>query len=288
MPTRRSDIPTNPLAAICHSTTASLPDYPRLPHGAQLTNLSGAPSCMSNRPQAVLQPFTHVTSNHGKEILDRLIEAFNIWMNVPMDEKAAISKVVNMEHNASLMRVPVDDDSQMRRSRPVAHSIYGIPQTINTANYVYFLVYQELSSLKSSRMAEKYLIGMTAAELLSLHRGQGLELLWRDSLQCPTEEEYISMVNKKTGGVLRIGIRLMMACSTMNVVTDYLLLINLLGAVYQIPDDFMNLQSLRICYSSNKCFAEDISEGKFSFPVVHGVRAVTSNRHILSKLHGLS
>lgn len=36
---------------------------------------------------------------------------------------------------------------------------------------------------------------LLAAELLSLHRGQGLELLWRDSLQCPTEEEYVSMVN---------------------------------------------------------------------------------------------
>jgi len=33
-------------------------------------------------------------------------------------------------------------------------------------------------------------------ELLSLHRGQGLEILWRDSLECPSEEEYISMVNK--------------------------------------------------------------------------------------------
>lgn len=33
------------------------------------------------------------------------------------------------------------------------------------------------------------------AELLSLHRGQGLEILWRDSLTCPSEEEYIDMVN---------------------------------------------------------------------------------------------
>jgi geranylgeranyl diphosphate synthase, type III len=32
-------------------------------------------------------------------------------------------------------------------------------------------------------------------ELLNLHRGQGLDLLWRDSLTCPTEEEYIHMVN---------------------------------------------------------------------------------------------
>ena len=32
-------------------------------------------------------------------------------------------------------------------------------------------------------------------ELLNLHRGQGLDLFWRDSLQCPTEEEYVDMVN---------------------------------------------------------------------------------------------
>lgn len=30
----------------------------------------------------------------------------------------------------------------------MAHKIYGIPQTINTANYVYFLAYQELFKLR--------------------------------------------------------------------------------------------------------------------------------------------
>ena len=35
----------------------------------------------------------------------------------------------------------------------------------------------------------------SSAELLSLHRGQGLEILWRDSLRCPSEEEYLKMVN---------------------------------------------------------------------------------------------
>jgi geranylgeranyl diphosphate synthase type 3 len=30
----------------------------------------------------------------------------------------------------------------------VAHKIYGIPQTINTANYVYFLAFQELFALR--------------------------------------------------------------------------------------------------------------------------------------------
>lgn len=31
-------------------------------------------------------------------------------------------------------------------------------------------------------------------ELLQLHRGQGMDLFWRDSLTCPTEKEYIDMV----------------------------------------------------------------------------------------------
>ena len=42
----------------------------------------------------------------------------------------------------------IEDDSQLRRGQPVAHKIYGIPQTINSANYVYFLALQELSKMR--------------------------------------------------------------------------------------------------------------------------------------------
>ncbi len=31
----------------------------------------------------------------------------------------------------------------------VAHKIYGVPQTINSANYVYFLAYQSLAKIKA-------------------------------------------------------------------------------------------------------------------------------------------
>lgn len=41
----------------------------------------------------------------------------------------------------------VEDNSELRRGIPVAHHVYGVPQTINTANYVYFLAVQELTGL---------------------------------------------------------------------------------------------------------------------------------------------
>ena len=45
-------------------------------------------------------------------------------------------------------------------------------------------------------------VALTATdELLDLHRGQGIELYWREHLHCPTEEEYVSMVNNSVSSL---------------------------------------------------------------------------------------
>jgi geranylgeranyl diphosphate synthase type 3 len=48
----------------------------------------------------------------------------------------------------------VEDNSELRRGIPVSHLVYGVPQTINTANYVYFLAVQELLALDSNKGGE--------------------------------------------------------------------------------------------------------------------------------------
>lgn len=220
------------------------------------------------------------------------MQAFNAWLRVPEAKLRVIGNVVSMLHNASLLIDDIEDNSQLRRGRPVAHKIYGVPQTINTANYVYFLAFQEILALKArgghrpddvqGRLySECDVDRIVTAELLNLHRGQGLDLLWRDSLRCPTEEEYIAMVNDKTGGLLRVAVKLMMACASLNTDVDYVPLVNLIGIYFQIRDDYMNLQNE---YTTNKGFAEDLSEGKFSFPIVHGIHADTTNRRLLNVL----
>jgi geranylgeranyl pyrophosphate synthase len=46
-------------------------------------------------------------------------------------------------------------------------------------------------------------------EMKNLHLGQGMDLFWRDSSTCPSESQYLEMVNNKTGGLFRIMVRLM-------------------------------------------------------------------------------
>ncbi|KAJ1305969.1 hypothetical protein OPQ81_010684 [Rhizoctonia solani] len=255
------------------------PDYDNI-----LPLLAGPSPWRPESETVLLEPFTYLTSNPGKDMRTHLIEAFNLWLKVEERELAIVSKVVSMLHNASLMMDDVEDDSQLRRGAPVAHKIYGIPQTINTANYVYFLAYRELFKLRDwdATGRTKDLDKVVTEELLNLHRGQGLDLVWRDTLECPTEAEYIEMVNNKTGGLFRIAIKLMMALSPVEPKVDYVPLVNLIGVYFQIRDDYMNLQSSQ--YASNKGFAEDLTEGKFSFLVVHAVRADRTNRQVLNVL----
>jgi geranylgeranyl pyrophosphate synthase len=98
----------------------------------------------------------------------------------------------------------IEDSSTLRRGFPVAHRIFGIPQTINSANFMYFQAQSRLSQLHQPDAFEIF-----TEELLRLHRGQGMDLHWRDSLTCPTEEDYIEMISNKTGGLFRLAIKLM-------------------------------------------------------------------------------
>lgn len=231
-------------------------------------------------------PFEYLNEQRGKDFRSQLIAAFNAWLEVPPASIEVITKVVGMLHTASLLIDDVEDNSLLRRGLPVAHSLFGVPQTINSANYVYFCALEELQKLRNPAC-----VAVFSDELVNLHRGQGMDLFWRDTLTCPTEDEYLEMVGNKTGGLFRLGIKLMQAESGRSGAAaesagrtpiDCVPLINLIGLIFQIRDDYQNLRSAE--YSDNKGLAEDLTEGKFSFPVIHAVRADPSDLRLLNIL----
>ena len=242
-------------------------------------------------------PFDYLESHPGKDIRTQLIGAFNTWLQVPPESLRIITGVVTMLHTASLLIDDVEDNSQLRRGVPVAHSIFGTAQTINSANYVYFCALQELTKLNNPEAIKIY-----TEELLNLHRGQGMDLFWRDTLTCPSEDDYLEMVGNKTGGLFRLAIKLMCCESPTNTTckphrssashskdpsssdtpVDYIPLVNTIGLLFQILDDYRNLSSPT--YTSNKGLCEDLTEGKFSFPIIHAIRSDPANLVLINIL----
>ncbi|KAL1853615.1 geranylgeranyl pyrophosphate synthetase [Diaporthe australafricana] len=236
----------------------------------------------------ILAPYDYIASNSGKEFRTLILNAFNAWFEVAPENLTIICDVVRMLHTSSLLIDDIQDHSLLRRGQPVAHSIYGVAQTINTANYVYFLAVNELRKLHNAAAA----LEVFNAEMLNLHRGQGQELYWRDTLTCPSEDEYIKMVSNKTGGLFRMAVKLMQSqmspdadpfvSHTRGAEINCDALVRLLGLVFQIADDYKNLTAVE--YTASKGYCEDLTEGKFSFPVIHSIHSNPTDRRLVQIL----
>lgn len=195
----------------------------------------GGSTWSSHKEDILMGPFNYLYQHPGKDIRKQLINAFNEWLEVPEASIEVITKVVGMLHTASLLVDDIEDSSTLRRGIPVAHSIYGIAQTINSANHVYFLALQELQKLNNPETITVY-----TEELLNLHRGQGMDLFWRDTLTCPSEDDYLQMVGNKTGGLFRLAIKLMQAESK---IKKYLPLLLLWQTLLINPIEIVSLSS---------------------------------------------
>lgn len=121
-------------------------------------------------------------------------------------------------------------------------------------------------------------------EMLNLHRGQGQDIFWRDRCICPSEAQYRQMVKDKTGGLFRLAVGLMQAFSSNS--TDFTSLLDDLALYFQIRDDLLNITRFVLycyliiwvifletssSYMQSKSFCEDLTEGKFSYPVIHTI-----------------
>lgn len=218
----------------------------------------------------VREPYDYVAGIPGKEIRRQLLNAFNVWYQVDEQASKLIADAVTMAHNASLLIDDIQDSSKLRRGMPCAHEVYDTAQTINSANYVYFQAQELLFGLRNWPQA----VSVFNDEMINLHRGQGMELFWRDNLLPPSEEDYLQMIANKTGGLFRLINRLLQAASKQTVEVGQL--VDVLGLYFQILDDYKNIREEKM--ASQKGFFEDLTEGKFSFPICHSIWAENPNK----------
>jgi len=220
---------------------------------------------------SLLESYRYINTVPGKDVRGKLIDCFQQWLQLESEQVLSdIKQIIGDLHNASLLVDDIEDNSKLRRGIPVAHLIFGVAPVINTANYVYFLALEKCHALQNPQAMQVFV-----SEILNLHRGQGHDIAWRDAVKCPTEEQYCDMVIDKTGGLFRLTVGLMQAFATTHKETDFGPLLNHLAMYFQIRDDLINLADEE--YFKSKSFCEDLTEGKFSFPIIHAVRTNTSN-----------
>nr|XP_036580735.1 geranylgeranyl pyrophosphate synthase [Colletotrichum truncatum]KAF6788807.1 geranylgeranyl pyrophosphate synthase [Colletotrichum truncatum] len=212
---------------------------------------------------AINAPIDYVRSMPSKGVRTSLIDAMNQWCQVPSPQLSVVKNVIDLLHNSSLILDDIQDDSPMRRGKTATHMIFGEAQSINSATFLYVRVIQEVHATGNPALMKVVL-----EELDDLHIGQSWDLYWKYNLRWPTEAQYFSMIDLKTGGLFRMLVRMMQSLSPRheeNFVCDTL--VSMVSRFFQVRDDYLNLNSRE--YSTQKGWCEDLDEGKFSYLIIH-------------------
>ncbi|RLV89964.1 Geranylgeranyl pyrophosphate synthase [Spathaspora sp. JA1] len=242
--------------------------------------------------EPILEPYNYLAEIPGnnQNVRTKFIQAFNeLYYKINDPELLEqISEIISIFHNSSLLIDDIEDSSQYRRGLTCAHIKFGTPLTLNCGNLMYFIALQKAQHIPNKILQDKHEIDqlkfktsqVLIDEMLNLHHGQGLDIYWRDYLTkietLPEIEDYLYMIKDKTAGLFRLSIKLLGLYSTEQVNFDLIPIANLLGIIYQIRDDYLNLIDDK--YSAMKGIAgEDLIEGKLSLPILHCLRNTTNS-----------
>ena len=80
--------------------------------------------------------------------------AFNQWFNVEAENVEKYKEYIEMLQNTSLL-VDIEDDLLMRKGLPGTQVVYGIPATLNSANYYYFLILDKIIEVTPEKVTDE-------------------------------------------------------------------------------------------------------------------------------------
>ena len=203
----------------------------------------------------------------------------------------ALPSAVSIEllHNAFLVHDDIEDGSLYRRNEAAMYVEEGLPIAINVGDAMNVLAIGSLIENIPVLGADlSYRVFHEAQHLiLQSVEGQALELGWtRDNVFELTEDDYLRMVLKKTCWYTAIHpCRIGALIATRGAIdADRFNLFGfLLGAVFQIQDDVLNLVGDQDRYG--KEILGDLWEGKRTLMLVHALRQCTDEeRERLSRV----
>ncbi len=207
----------------------------------------------------------------------------------------ALPSAVSIEllHNAFLVHDDIEDGSLYRRNEAAMYVEEGLPIAINVGDAMNVLAIGSLIENIPVLGADlSYRVFHEAQHLiLQSVEGQALELGWtRDNVFELTEDDYLRMVLKKTCWYTAIHpCRIGALIATRGAIdADRFNLFGfLLGAVFQIQDDVLNLVGDQDRYG--KEILGDLWEGKRTLMLVHALRQCTDEeRERLSRVFSVT
>jgi octaprenyl-diphosphate synthase len=175
-----------------------------------------------------------------------------------------LGAVVEMVHSATLVHDDIIDAADTRRGRPSANTTWGNAKCVLAGDWLYMQAFKVALDERNFRVLD-LLIGLTQQMV------EG-ELIQMEKLgQSISEEEYNSLIYRKTACLFEVSMRLGSVLASVNGVGEQQIgdYGRSLGMAFQIVDDVLDLTATEEVLG--KPVASDLREGKATLAVIHAL-----------------
>jgi geranylgeranyl diphosphate synthase, type I len=184
----------------------------------------------------------------------------------------AAAASVELLHTFTLVHDDIMDCDCERRGKPTVHNLWGNGMGIMVGDALYSSAFKALLDSKKQTAADDVL---KAVEVLvnantELQEGQMMDMLFegKDNI---TQEEYMSMIRKKTGALIEASALLggIMGGADSQQMESLRVYGNNTGIAFQIKDDILDLKASQ--EKLGKPVGSDIRSGKKTLIIVHAL-----------------
>lgn len=172
-------------------------------------------------------------------------------------------------HNYTLIHDDIEDNSPMRHGQPTLWKKFGIPQAINTGDFLLSLAAIIINDAKVGR--PDLLLSTFLDSSLEVTKGQHEDIRF-ESLETVTEKEYLGMISQKTAALFVAAMKL----GAISVGANHTV-IKLLGEIgyqygiaYQMFDDHLGIWGDP--GKTGKPAGIDLVEKKKSYPILLAIQ----------------
>jgi octaprenyl-diphosphate synthase len=217
----------------------------------------------------IRQVSEYIISGGGKRLRPALVLLASGACGYSGNAHYQLAAVVEFIHTATLLHDDVVDDSDLRRGRATANTLFGNPASVLVGDFLYSRAFEMMVELKNMRVME-----VVASATNTIAEGEVLQLL---NCHDPavTEEDYLRVIRYKTAKLFEAAAQIGAIISQATPeVEDSLARYGMhLGTAFQLIDDVLDYSGDHA--QTGKNLGDDLAEGKPTLPLIYAMQRGT-------------
>ena len=228
---------------------------------------------LDGEPKELYRASSHYIKTGGKRLRPFMVVKSCEMFGGSLKRALPAAGAVELVHNFTLVHDDIMDNDEIRHGSPTVHKSYGIPLAIIGGDILFSKAFEMLliHGLEVGISAESIteMAGRLSLACIDICEGQALDVGQASMSAIPSEEDYITMVGKKTAALFEVSCALGVLSSLEYTKRDVDSLASFgrhIGIAFQLVDDLIGV--VGDSKLTGKSAGNDIREGKKTLPIV--------------------